>query len=123
MFPLFPALILLLLQGPSNFERAAMEGRLPTALEAISCQSAQLGSPRLSEQEEQALAELIASGTEISQALLTILCRTETPRRQEPVLETRPTPPFVLPDAPPISSGFANTQRSRDGPVTLDAVR
>jgi hypothetical protein len=35
MFPLIPALILLLLHGPSNFERLAQSGRLPSALAAF----------------------------------------------------------------------------------------
>ena len=35
MLPLLPALILLILQGPTNVERMALDGRLPAVLNAI----------------------------------------------------------------------------------------
>ena len=121
MFPLFPALILLLLQGPSNFERCAIDGRLPAALEAIHRQSAQLGTSGLSEHQEQVLATLIASGTEISQALLTILWRNEERTNPDVPCETGPRTHFLPADSPPSSDGFGESQRARDGPTTNGA--
>ena len=123
MFPLFPALILLLLQGASNIERFPVDGRLPAALEAFHRQSVQRGSAQLSEQQEQVLASLIASGSELSQALLTFLWTdNEKPLKRETPPEVSPRPRISHANSPPPQAGFAESQRARDGPQTTGAV-
>jgi hypothetical protein len=126
MFPLFPALIFLLLQGPSNFDRLAFEARLPAALEAIHRQMAQPGAAQLSEQQEQALATLIASGSaaQISQALFSFLwSNQDEPLVAEAADLVRRQPAIGPGESPPPSDGYAQCRRTRDGPLTIGAVR
>ncbi len=120
MLPLLPALILLLLQGPSNFERLAIGARLPEALEAIHRQMSEPGSSSLARGDEQALADLIAtkSGAELTQALISFLCgRPEIVRDRQNLVEHVPTGSFPEPSTSSASDGFARSQRSRDGPA------
>ncbi len=125
MLPLLPALILLLLQGPSNFERLAVNGRLPAALEAMHRQMAQPGEVQLTRSEEQALASLIAgdSSVELSQALLHFL-RFGAEKPQQTVIFEDPSPQPIIArgDSPPQQDGFSRFQRTRDGPATLGAA-
>lgn len=117
MLPFLPAILLLLLQGPSNVERLAIQGRLPAALDAVYRTAGQ--TPTLREAEQVVLATLLAAGEdpELSDALLAIL-RSERTRREtpaEPLVEPKPVIPF--PDhAPPPEEGFTRSQRVRDGP-------
>ena len=112
----------MLLQGPSNFERLAVEGRLPAALEVIHRQMAQPGGAQLSERQEQALATLIASGaaSQLSHALLSFLWCEEEPSRGTVVSED-PENVRVFPTgySPPPEEGFALNQRTRDGPKAI----
>src|SRR4051794_16630366 len=77
MLPLLPALILLILQGPTNVERMALDGRLPAALDAIHRQMESSGSERaaLSRADGMAMASLLAISGDphLSQALATLL--------------------------------------------------
>jgi hypothetical protein len=119
MLPLLPALILLLLQGPSNFERLAIGARLPEALEAIHRQMSEPGSSVLTSSDEQALADLIAtkSGAELTQALISFLCgRPEIVRERQDLAAFVHAGSFPEQSPPPTSDGFARCQRSRDGP-------
>lgn len=117
MLPFLPAILLLLLQGPSNVERLAIQGRLPAALDAVYRSVGQ--TPTLREAEQVVLATLLAAGEDpdLSDALLAIL-RSERTRREttaEPLDDRAPVPPF--PDhGPPPQEGFARSQRVRDGP-------
>lgn len=117
MLPFLPAILLLLLQGPSNVERLAVQGRLPAALDAVYRTVGQ--TPTLREAEQVVLASLLAAGEdpELSDALLALL-RIERTRREttsEPLVDRTPVPPF--PDhGPPPPAGFSRSQRVRDGP-------
>lgn len=116
MLPFLPAILLLLLQGPSNVERLMVQGRLPAALDAVYRTVGQ--TPTLREAEEVVLATLLAAGEDpqLSDALLAIL-RSERTRRKavaEPLVDRTPIPPF--PDHGPPREGFARSQRVRDGP-------
>ena len=124
MLPLLPALILFLLQGPSNFERLAVDARLPAALEAIHRQMAEPGAAKLSEREEQALASLIAAGTsdQLTRALMSFLWRRDevSPVKQSP---RDASAAVVRPGAsPPPQAGFERCQRTRDGPAIIGAA-
>jgi hypothetical protein len=119
MLPFLPAILLLLLQGPSNIERLAVQGRLPAALDAVCRTMGQ--TPTLREAEQVVLASLLAAGEDpqLSDALLAIL-RSERTRRvssSEPLVERTPIP---SPDRdPPLPEGFARSQRVRDGPLLI----
>jgi hypothetical protein len=121
MLPLLPALILLLLQGPSNFARLAVAGKLPAVLDAFHRQLAQPGASQLSEREEQVLASLIAatSTTQLSHALLSYL-RAGDERPGTP--EFSPRVVIVLSAPPLLQDGFTRSQRTRDGPLTIGAT-
>ena len=119
MFPILPALILLLLQGPSNFERLSVDGRLPGALEAIHHRMALPGAQRLTDHEEQALASLIAAGASIdlTRALMSLLWTAdETPRLNAPETVAFAQPADYPATSAPPKDGFARSQRTRDGP-------
>jgi len=125
MLPLLPALILMLLQGPSNFERLAVDGRLPAALEAIHRHMAQPGSEKLSEREEQALASLIAAGSsaQLTRALMSFLWHgDEKPQSAEPPACESSQPVVCFNDSPPAPDGFERSQRTRDGPAIVGAA-
>jgi len=125
VLPFLPALILLLLQGPSNFERLAMDARLPAALEAIHRQMAEPGGPRLSDREEQALASIIAAGTsaELTHALMSFLWH-----GRDAAQRVAPQPDeisyFVVRahPSPPPQDGFERCQRTRDGPAIFGSA-
>jgi hypothetical protein len=120
MLPLLPALILMLLQGPSNFERFAVDGRLPAALEAIHRQMAMTGTERLSEREEQALASLIAAGSsaQLTRALMSFFwLDDEKPRLTTPISRDPSRPVACTCESPPPQDGFERSQRTRDGPA------
>jgi len=124
MLPFLPALIMLLLQGPSNFERLAVNGRLPDAFEAMNRQIGQPGAAVLSERQEQAIASLIAAGStaqQLSHALWSFLFQSIV---SEPApVPAEPAQAIIQGEAaPPSSSGFAKSQRSRDGPATPGAA-
>jgi hypothetical protein len=126
MLPFIPALILLLLQGPSNFERLAMDARLPAALEAIHRQMAEPGGSQLSEREEQALASLIAAGTnvQLTRALISFLWNgPETTSKSDPSSIELAIPVIGNNASPPPQDGFERSQRTRDGPAILGATR
>ena len=121
MLPLIPALILLLLQGPSNFERLTMDARLPAALEVIHRQLLEPGNSQLSEREEQALASLIASGkgAQLTQALLSFLWQEEEVRTKPTFRDCQDLESTSI-TSPPTSrrqDGYADCRRSRDGPI------
>ncbi len=135
MLQLLPALILLLLNGPANIERMAEGGALPAALAAIqhridSGESASLSQDRA---DRFALASLLSlSGdSQISHALVRLLI-SDLGSRISDLRESDVAPDgrfFQLepldsdqrsPIRDPISGiaqeGFAESQRSRDGP-------
>jgi hypothetical protein len=120
MLPLLPALILFLLQGPSNFERLAVDGRLPAALDAIHRQMDRPGIEQLSERDQETLASLLAAGldTQFSNAFFAYLNRgNEHPHT--PILASKELgrPILASRGVPPTQEGFERFQRSRDGPA------
>ena len=126
MLPFIPALILLLLQGPSNFERLAMDSRLPAALEAIHRQMAEPGGSLLSEREEQALASLIAAGTNahLTRALISFLWNDVDVAKSLDCSSTELRKPIIGScTSPPPQNGFSRSQRTRDGPAVNCATR
>jgi len=108
MFPLIPALILLLLQGQASLER----GRVPATLE---------GLPWAIVAQHLEADERGASKPRIAQvcALLRLL----SPNREitAPVVEAAPAKPSRPSSAPieRLSAGYEEDQRSRDGPSVL----
>lgn len=105
MFPILPVLILLLLQGPSNVERLARDGRLPAVLDAVH-QELRLPAPERTIEEETALVSLMA---------LLGPGETESPA-PKPIREipTRIEIPVVV--APVPTAGYETCRRTRDGP-------
>ncbi len=131
MLPLLPALLLLILQGPSSIEKMALDGRLPAALEAIHQQmeSRDHKSPAMSKADEAMLASLLAmSGDpQISHALIKLLSLGEpayvpaVPHLEvEPEQDDPPNTYAECDSAVPVD-GFAKSQRSRDGPFSIAA--
>lgn len=107
MFPLLPALILLLLQGHAPLER----GPLPATLDALPWGA----MVRQIEADKQLGRPLSAE----ARALLWLMAQPkETPG---PVVETRPEAPSSLPDHTPtrVTQGYAKSDRTRDGPFVL----
>ncbi len=127
MFPLLPALLLLILQGPSSIERMALDGRLPAALEAVTRQleSQEQRTGALDKADAAVLASLLAfnGDPELSHALIRLLSldqsldavRTypvgleDTEQGSRETIETSPA--WVIQERP------ADCQRSRDGPI------
>lgn len=125
MLPILPALLLLILQGPSSIEKMALDGRLPAALEAVSRKmEAQDHRSRSIERADAAvLASLLAlSGDpDLSHALFQLLSLDQASestdrssvRKLDEWVEWIPlgSPPEPLHSEPSLES-----QRSRDGP-------
>jgi hypothetical protein len=124
MLPLLPALILLILQGPSSVERMAWDGRLPAALHALGRQIERSPAERTAA-DEIVLASLLAVSQDpaLTQALLLLL---EAGAQDEaaqgtPALSAASFEPAHPPDFPlhlgTTAPGFLDAQRSRDGPL------
>jgi hypothetical protein len=115
MLPFLPALLLLLLQGPSDFERLVAEGRLSSVLEKFVAES-----PK----ERKTLQALLVSGghPELSRALAVLLTGQSEPEAKPafvpPVAEERVVVPPTS-DARPLPEGYADGRRTRDGPALL----
>jgi hypothetical protein len=116
MLPLLPALILLLLQGPSNVERLAHDGRLPAALQAI---HQQMDRPEAFPGDVLASLIAVSNDLELSKALYALLslkAKDDPQPTALPVVERT----VVLPSAvPALSEGYFRSQRTRDGPSAL----
>lgn len=107
MFPLIPALILLLLQGHAPLERA----QLPAALEALPW-----GAMVRQIEADQKLGRPLSAE---ARALLWLMAQPkETP---QPVLDTQPkeTPRRIEPAPIRLAQGYAKSDRTRDGPLVL----
>jgi hypothetical protein len=128
MLQLLPALLLLILQGPSNVERLAVEGA-GLRVQGAGCRiqhpsfKGQSSGIRVQGARCQALVAslLAASGhPELSQALIELLQAATNPEDAE-----LPNPPILQSsnpvERPPCigrpSAGFLLSQRSRDGPA------
>jgi hypothetical protein len=125
MLPILPALLLLILQGPSSIERMALDGRLPAALEAVSRQieshDRSLGSSENAEAAVWASLLAFSGDPELSGALYRLLSLDAAVIPQPTSDGMEPDdwvdPPkyqrsgtFTLPDA------YVQCRRSRDGP-------
>jgi len=120
MLPILPALILLLLQGPSNVERLAREGRLPAALDAVH-RDIDRGQACRSMQSQAVIASLLAThDAQLSSALYALL----TPNDEPSELPKKATPgepkSVVLPgEGPAPQEGYSRGSRTRDGPRSI----
>lgn len=127
MLPILPALILLILQGPTNVERLARDGRLPEALESISRQIETSPGPRTQSLRSAAksvvLASLLTLGNdpELANALVHMLALPAPAEAPGPVVLENSEEDSGLPatpyPTPLLREGFAESQRSRDGPA------
>lgn len=126
MLPILPALLLLILQGPSSIERMALDGRLPAALEAVTRQleGQNHRSTSVEKADAAVLASLLAFSSDpgLSHALFQILnldrpvdtTRTSLVGIDESDSDRNPT---VFADKPhSIPDGALECRRSRDGP-------
>lgn len=120
MFPLLPALLLLILQGPAKVERMACDGRLPGALEAL---HRQISAPSsgIRAADESVLASLV--GLSGDHALSCALMHLFALAGPEPApVESGRVIEEVAPilSAPPpsgrLQDGFDDCRRTRDGP-------
>jgi len=127
MLPILPALLLLILQGPSSIERMALDGRLPAALEAISRQMEAQNhrSNAVERSDEAVLATLLAfsSDPDLSNALYKLLSL-DQPADQvrsdlKDLSDTEPerSPIMSSGDVPVLPVVCLESQRSRDGPL------
>jgi hypothetical protein len=126
MLPILPALLLLILQGPSSIEKMALDGRLPAALEAVSrrmeAQDHRSGS--IEKADAAVLASLLAlsNDPDLSKALFCLLALDaplDAPAVSLGIAEEPSREPRSLPidsDAPRVPDGWFENQRSRDGP-------
>jgi hypothetical protein len=121
MLPLLPALILLILQGPSDMERVTRDARLPAALSALTRHIEGGHDRSFTDEEQAAIASLLATSRdpELAHALLLILQTGSVGSGHRPPdlgderLEPGGAPPPTL-GRP--SEGFLQAQRTRDGP-------
>ncbi len=118
MLPILPALILLLLHGPSNIERLAREGRLPAALDAIHREMDR--APVAATATEQAIIASLLATTDphLSHALFSLL-RPESPGKPAKALEPREPQTPAEPPEPTPADGFSECRRTRDGPRVI----
>ena len=125
MLPILPALLLLILQGPSSLERMALDGRLPAALQAVTRQieNADANFAEIEDADVAVWASILAfSGDpELSGALYRLLSldATAIPMRRhvgfEPDDWVAP-PAFRTPDQKSLPDAYIQCRRSRDGP-------
>jgi hypothetical protein len=124
MLPILPALLLLILQGPTSIEKMALDGRLPAALDAISRKmEGQSHSSRVAERADEAvLATLLAfSGDpDLSHALYTLLSLDQPCEKPARVAfgeaEPQQVHNFLGPIIGALPTVSLESQRSRDGP-------
>ncbi len=115
MLPILPVILLILLQGPANIERMALQGRLPAAIEAIQ----RMDAPQ---NEKEAFVSLLAASqdAELTHALFSLLKWTEPEPKQARTLPEDAA--FVQIDpgpSMPLLGGFSKGNRSRDGPFSV----
>lgn len=125
MLPILPALLLLILQGPSSIEKMALDGRLPAALEAVSRQMEARDhlTGGSSEADAAVLASLLAlSGDpDLSHALFQLLAiepsigKVTQTQKIEPDDQITPVP-IDSQAGQSLPEGCLKSQRSRDGP-------
>ncbi|HVL38368.1 MAG TPA: hypothetical protein VM328_03155 [Fimbriimonadaceae bacterium] len=133
MFPILPAILILLLQGPGSIDRLAESGRLPSALQAL---HSRLDTPSAAgglgafqgAGGERVLSCLLALGSGNTggfQATLSLLLglsvdATEPREWSPPSLEgIHPDPVHFEPFIAELAPGFVPGARTRDGPVHL----
>ncbi|MEZ0327005.1 MAG: hypothetical protein ACAH95_13980 [Fimbriimonas sp.] len=116
MLPILPVILLLLLQGPANVERMALQGRLPAVIEAIQ----RMDAPQ---NEKEAFVSLLAASqdAELTHALFSILKWTEPAATvTAKPLSIEPTFVAIEPrQRMALSGGFVKGNRSRDGPFPV----
>ncbi len=108
MFPLIPALILLLLQGQLPLER----GRMPATFEGLQWA---IVAKQLEADPKGASKPRIAQVC----ALLRLFAPSQEIGTPETDASTEPAPAPIAPPIARMSAGFEDDQRSRDGPFDL----
>lgn len=125
MLPILPALLLLILQGPSSVEKMARDGRLPAALEAVSRQMEiqEHRSGSLEKADAAVLASLLAFGSDpdLSKALFKLLSLDQAPLSESgsprpAAIAENQSPVLPSGDSPPLQDAYRDCRRSRDGP-------
>jgi hypothetical protein len=119
MFPLLPAILLLLLHGPTGAERLGLRGRVAEPLEAISRSMHEGGSLR--DADRVVLAKLLsaAQSAGLSDAILAFLQDRRLVHSQgRPALDV---PASIRPAVVRTNEGFARSIRARDGPSPIAA--
>jgi hypothetical protein len=109
MFPLIPAILLLLLQGSTGFERLPQSGRVPHQWQTLQ-RGNTVGDLRV----EAALVRFLTIAAQ-QQAISS----SETAGQAETALEPESTPVLCPAISPPPQDGFQNCRRSRDGPDSI----
>ena len=126
MLPILPALLLLILQGPSTIERMALDGRLPAALQAVSRQIESHDRSLASSEDAEAAvwASLLAfSGDpELSGALIRLLSLESDESQKQSQRGFEPDdwvdlPTYLSPDFASLPDAQVQCRRSRDGPI------
>jgi hypothetical protein len=119
MLPILPALLFLLLHGPSNVERLAQEGRLPAGLEGMRRETAQVAATPDRRSQAAMVAMLSSHDPCLTQALIELFRPDEPEPVAPPVAQTiRPATP-IEPLVRSIADGFSECRRSRDGPGVI----
>lgn len=118
MFPLLPALILLLLNAPAGMDRLEADGRLPAVLAAL---QHQIDAKAGRSSDELALASLLALGSDpdVAEVLVRYLAAKATeaePLACEPTSRTSDASPEAPWSVGKPRQGIATAERSRDGP-------
>lgn len=126
MLPILPALLLLILQGPSSIEKMALEGRLPAALEAASrrmeAQEHRFGSTEKADAAVLASLLALSGDPDLSHALYQLLSldqgtslwtTVDSPESGDWVDRK----PLKVGSHPSLPEPFLESQRSRDGPL------
>jgi hypothetical protein len=133
MFPLLPAILLLLLNGSSGLDRTAYDGCLPEAIKALHRQINEGDSEKQATllkglRSELIIASLLAGSNDeqLSQAISELLMLVGMSDLAPPP-RTATFVDFPEPDeqlalgheaSPRLNEGFSHTARSRDGPAS-----
>ncbi len=119
MLSLLPALILLFWHGPTQLDRLAVSGRLPSGADTINRNIAGAELEALSIGGDHAFATLLGShaGNHLRRAFWAFLCL-DQPQKETQAETGHEEPSAFYPPQPAHKpeDGFARSQRTRDGP-------
>lgn len=116
MLPFLPALLLLLIQGPSSFDCWVRSGHCPEGFAALQRCTA-TGDARESELAIESLRRLASEG-DVASALQWIFARLDTEPAAIPASATPvDREPIGHPVLGQVPDGYSGANRSRDGPL------